>query len=261
MTAPSGAPSTVARPPYRAALGAFAAVLLVYVATLAPTVTFWDAGEFIAAAKVVGIPHPPATPLFVLLGHVWAAIVPVGEYAWRTNLMSAVFSAAGAGFFFLIVHESLAARREPGEPAPWWPLAAAFAAALLGALTFTNWQNSNETEVYAVATCGVAAVSWLTLVWRRRRAEASAGKWLLLIVAIFGLAVGTHLLALLAGPAVLAGLASIVLRTPAADRVRRRAEWSELAVVGAVWALLVATGLGNTVLMTIGAVLFVAAAV
>ena len=36
-------------------------------------------------------------------------------------------------------------------------LAGAAAGALLGAFTFTNWQNSNETEVYAVATFTIAA--------------------------------------------------------------------------------------------------------
>jgi len=86
------------------------------VLTLAPTVTFWDAGELIASIHNLGIPHPPGTPLFVLLGHVWAALFPVGEYAWRTNLMSATFSAAAAGFFFLVAHETL--RRGTTDLAP-----------------------------------------------------------------------------------------------------------------------------------------------
>ena len=91
--------------------GVIFAVLLGYGATLAPTVTFWDAGEFIAAARVLGIPHPPGTPLYVMIAHVWGMLVPIGEFAFRTNLLSALLSAIGAGCFFLIAHESL-----PGLP-------------------------------------------------------------------------------------------------------------------------------------------------
>ena len=45
------------RPPYGAAAAIGAVVLAVYVLTLAPTVTFWDAGEFIAAASPAAARH------------------------------------------------------------------------------------------------------------------------------------------------------------------------------------------------------------
>ena len=81
------------RPNYRAALAVGAVAFLVYLLTLAPTVTLWDAGEFLTAARTLGIPHPPGTPLVVLLGHVWGQLVFFGNYAWRLNVLSAVSSA------------------------------------------------------------------------------------------------------------------------------------------------------------------------
>ncbi|MGH7752048.1 MAG: protein O-mannosyl-transferase family, partial [Gemmatimonadales bacterium] len=91
----------------RAAIAVFVSVLAGYVVTLAPSVTFWDAGEFIATAKILGIPHPPGTPLFVLIAHVWADIVRIGEYAYRTNLLSAGISSGAAALFFLVVAHAL----------------------------------------------------------------------------------------------------------------------------------------------------------
>ncbi|MFL5515704.1 MAG: protein O-mannosyl-transferase family [Gemmatimonadales bacterium] len=239
----------------------FAAVLAVYALTLAPTVTFWDAGEFIASARALGIPHPPGTPLFVLIAHVWAMLLPLGEYAVRTNLLSAIFSAAGAALFFLVVHESLGRPDAEDARGASGRLAAAALAALVGAFTFTNWQNSNETEVYAVATFTIAAVSWLALVWRRRRTEERAGRLLLLVVYLAGTSIGNHLLALLAGPGIVAFLVVTLLRDPAPEPWRRRLEWGQVAVVAGVWALLIGTGLGSTELITIGGACFLAAAV
>jgi hypothetical protein len=240
-----------------------ALVLLVYVLTLAPTVTFWDAGEFIAAAKTLGIPHPPGTPLFVMIAHVWAMLFPVGEYAVRTNLLSALLSAAGAGFFFLIAHESIRAfTTDLEEPtARLLRLGGAAAAAMLGGFTFTNWQNSNETEVYAVSTFSIAAMCWLAHVWRRYRGTERAPRVLLLIVYLAGVSIGNHLLALLAGPAVIMFMVSTLQNAPAADPIRRRAEWAQVAVVAGVWALLIGTGLGSSGLIAIGGLCFLGAAV
>ncbi|MGE3617809.1 MAG: DUF2723 domain-containing protein, partial [Gemmatimonadales bacterium] len=234
------------RPPYRAAALAAALVLAGYVFSLAPSVTFWDAGEFIASMKILGIPHPPGTPLFILLGHVWGHLIPVGEFAWRTNLMSACFSAAAAGVWFLTIDEVL------GRLLPDTDGAArrirrlgALAASVLSGFVFTNWQNSNETEVYAVAAFIVSAVVWLCLRWRAARDQDGGLKHLVLIAYLLGVSVANHLLALLAGPAVIAFLVAQVSGHPAATAALRRREWAQTAVVAGLWLLLLGVGLGS----------------
>jgi hypothetical protein len=248
---------------YVPALAVSGLVLLGYLLTLAPTVTFWDAGEFIAAAKTLGIPHPPGTPLFVMIAHVWGILFPVGEYAFRTNLLSALLSAFGAGCFFLLAHESLRAMTSnlAEEPARVLRLGGATAAALLAAFTFTNWQNSNETEVYTVATFTIGAMSWLVHLWRRDRGTPRAARLLLLIIYLAGLSIGNHLLALLAGPAMVVFMVTTLRSAPAEDPLERRAEWGQVAVVAGVWALLIGTGLGSTSLVALGGLCFLAAAV
>ena len=105
-----------------------------------------------------------------MIAHVWAMLFPIGEYAFRTNLLSALLSALGAGCFFLVAHESLRALIPvDDETGRMLRIGGGAAAALLGAFTFTNWQNSNETEVYAVSTFTIAAMSWLAHLWRRDR--------------------------------------------------------------------------------------------
>jgi hypothetical protein len=249
------------RSPYLLAALVVGFVWLIYILTLAPTVTFWDAGEFIAAAKVLGIPHPPGTPLFVMMAHVWAGLLPIGEFAVRTNLLSALMSALGAGCFFLVVRQSLAGFTAGLEPrrAQLLRNGGALAAALIGAFTFTNWQNSNETEVYAVATFTIAAICWLSFVWRARRGTPSGDRILLLIIYLGGISVANHLLALLAGPAVVVFLVAVLREAPAARPEERRREWALAAVVAGVWALLIGSGLGNTTLTLVGAVCFAAA--
>src|SRR3989442_13069744 len=68
-------------PPYLIAALVSLATLLLYIVTLAPTTQFWDTSEYIAAAKVLGIPHPPANPLFTLVAHVFGMIPWAANYA------------------------------------------------------------------------------------------------------------------------------------------------------------------------------------
>lgn len=94
-----GADEAAYRPPYLAAGLATLAVFALYAITLAPTTQFWDTSEYIATAHILGIPHPPGNPLFVVLARAWELLLaPTGlSIAVRINLFSAAMSALAHG--------------------------------------------------------------------------------------------------------------------------------------------------------------------
>src|SRR3954468_14822757 len=97
------------RPPYGWAALAAVVVFTIYLASLAPTTAFWDASEYIAAARTLGIPHPPGNPLFVILAHTYGLLPLAQDYAARINLFAATTSAGAAAFWFLVAERWLGA--------------------------------------------------------------------------------------------------------------------------------------------------------
>ena len=251
------------RPPYTTAGLVVMAVLAGYLITLAPTVTFWDAGEFITAARTLGIPHPPGTPLFVLLAHVWGRIIPFGEYAWRINLLSAVCGAIAAGCWFLVAHDVIGRLHAEvdDQSRRAFAMLGGLAGAALSGFSFTIWQNSNETEVYAAASLAIALVAWLATRWRACRTGVSGSRMLLVALYLGAISVGIHLMSLLVGPALIASLVVLARREPLLDDVERRREWARIGVIAVAWLMLIGVGLGNTALTVAGAALLLAASV
>jgi hypothetical protein len=134
-------------------IGVLLASLTLYVKTMAPTVSFWDCGEFIACAYTLGVPHPPGSPLYVLLGRVFT-FLPFGEVAWRVVLMSAVASALAV---WCVYGTAVMLGRRALGGAPLAPLGdgrdagitvGAAVAALSLAVSYTFWFNATEAEVY-----------------------------------------------------------------------------------------------------------------
>jgi hypothetical protein len=200
------------RPPYGTAFAVGVAVLALYVVTLAPTTAFWDTSEYIATAHILGIPHPPGNPLFVVLARTWELLLaPLGlSVATRINLFSAVMSATAHGFWFLVVHRILGAF----DARRVFRLAGASAAVLVSATAFTVWNQSNVNEkVYTVSLLTIALLSWLALRWQARPEGARSGNLLALMALVLGSSVGNHLMALLAAPAIVVLVALVRPRT------------------------------------------------
>lgn len=169
-------------------VAAAALLFVVYCVTLARGMTYWDAGEFLAAIHSLGIPHPPGTPLFVLLAHVWSTIAsPLVGFTIAVNAFSAVTTAAAFGLVANIFWRATGDR------------IAAFAGALTAGLMSTVWLNATETEVYACALLGAFVILWCA----RQYALTENARWVMLTLYSCGLAWSLHLTSLLVVPAAL----------------------------------------------------------
>lgn len=209
------------RPPYRWALAAAAALFTLYAVTLAPTTAFWDTSEYIATAHILGIPHPPGNPLFVLLARAWELLLsPLGlPVAVRINLFSAFMSAGAAFFWFLLLHRVLAFF----SPSEMVRRVGAFAGVWVSGTAYTVWNQSNVNEkVYTVTLFTIALISWIAFLWRDHVEEHAGQKttrrWhddnaILLVIFILALSVGNHLMAFLAAPALFVFLVLVKWRS------------------------------------------------
>jgi hypothetical protein len=188
------------RPPYTEAGIAAGMVFSLYVVTLAPTIAFWDSGEYITVAHILGIPHPPGSPLFVVLGKAWDLLLsPLGfPVAVRLNLFSAALSAGAHFFWFLVVHRMLAGWVTDERAR----LLGAAAAVAISATAFTVWYQSVVNEkVYMIPLLTTALVSWLVLRWRD---SGRPPRTLAIVAFVLALTATNHLMGVLAVPAVMA---------------------------------------------------------
>jgi hypothetical protein len=200
------------RAPYLAAALAGLAVWLLYAVTLSRTTWFWDTSEYITVAHILGIPHPPGNPLFVLLARAWELLLaPFGlSVAVRVNLFSATMGALAHACWFLVAHRILSFYSSDRT----FRIIGAAAAVLVSATAFTVWNQSNVNEkVYTVTLFTIALLSWLAFRWRDNLGVGKDDNIILLMVFILALSVGNHLMAFLAAPALVLFILRVAPRT------------------------------------------------
>ena len=166
---------------------------------MAPTVSFWDTGEFIATSYILGIPHPPGSPLFLLIGKLFTLIPISADIAFRMNIFSPLISAATISLLFFICNEFID-RLDSRDNAKHFKMWSSLTASLTFAFTHSHWFNAVEAEVYALSTFFTAIVVWLILKWNEQADKYGNERYILIIAYMIGLATGLHLLNLLALP-------------------------------------------------------------
>lgn len=194
----------------------FLIALITYSLTVEPTVSFWDAGEYILTSSKLQVGHPPGAPLFQMLGAFFSTFTFGNNelIGLMMNMMSAVASAFTILFMFWtislllkkLVEHLNSESNSKNNAISKSQNQAILGSALVGSLAFTFtdsfWFNAVETEVYAMATLIMSSLFWLALRWEQDMDKPRANRWLILIAFIIGLSFGVHFMGLLTIPVI-----------------------------------------------------------
>jgi hypothetical protein len=193
--------------------------LVLYTATCAPTVLWQDSGLFVyriwhndlQGNLGIALAHP----LYIMFG-IAVRLVPVGELAWRVNMLSAIFGAIAVANLFLLLRLWL------GRV---WP---AIIGSVTLAVSWTFWQNAVIAETYAL----YAAQLFTELLVLFQYVRTKRTRYLYLLGLLNGLAVSNHLWGLF--PLACYGLYLLVLVSRRELSLKVLALFIILWVIGAV---------------------------
>ena len=167
---------------------AVAIVFLLYVQTLLPGVGYsGDTSKFQFVGKVLGTPHEPGSPTYVVLNYLFVTIFPFGATGFKANLLSAIFSASALFvlsrvLLLLGVRQSLTA-----------------AVVLIFGFTYTLWSQSVIAEVYTLCVLFVALTIHFFLRWQIHGRHRD----FLIACAIYAFSFGDHLIVVTLLPAII----------------------------------------------------------
>lgn len=162
----------------------------VYLRTLYPgLVGDGDTPKFQYVGAILGTPHNPGYPLYLLVSHAFSRL-PFGTLAWRINLLSALAAALAVALLYVVQR-----RLDVSRPS-------AAAAALAAGFAPVFWSQATLAEVYALAAALLMAVVAATLAWGRGAPPRSTAR-LLVAIGLASLALGHHLTIVFVAPALL----------------------------------------------------------
>jgi tetratricopeptide (TPR) repeat protein len=176
----------------------------VYALTVQPAVPLWDCGEFIACSVILGVPHPPGTPLFVLIGRLFSLLPTAADIGLRVNLVSVFFGAVAVGLAYLTaarIQRSWFFRDTRFWGSEWIIFMASFCGAVLFGFGNTVWTNSIEAEVYGITLFLFVLLIYLTIAWVDHARDPLGARLLLFAVFVAVLGLGVHMMVYLAIPA------------------------------------------------------------
>lgn len=161
----------------------------VYVATLLPGIGYsGDTAKFQFVGKVLGTPHGPGYPTYIILNHLFTKLFPIGSLAYKANLLSALFSIVSCLFLFHILKLLFNLKNN-----------IAFITSLTFGFTPALWSQSIVAEVYTLHVLFVTIVLYFLIKWNKTRQDRN----FLIACAFYALSFGNHLITITLLPAII----------------------------------------------------------
>ncbi|MCK4338454.1 MAG: DUF2723 domain-containing protein [Candidatus Cloacimonetes bacterium] len=172
---------------------------IIYFITKPISLSFWDCGEYATCSSILGVPHPPGNPFYIILGK-FITLLPLGlADAQSVSLLSIIFSS----FAILFAYLSIVKLVSIWEKKSIYCYFAGIIGSLFIAFSKEFWINAIEAEVYGGLSFFITLIIWLILIWTEKSKDFDHQNILLLIIFLFFLGFGVHQTTLQIAPAIL----------------------------------------------------------
>lgn len=166
----------------------------IFMLTLAPSVTFFDSGEFLTATASLGSAHSPGYPLFLMFlkPFTW---IPLGNIAFRINMATAFSSSLACLAVYLLTLKILKNEQlvENEYFSHFVIKASGLAAAISFSVTPRLWLQSNHDKPYPLLAFISAVIFYLLLTWRDYYQEGNERPgYIYVCTFLAGLSMGIH---------------------------------------------------------------------
>ncbi|MBN1309012.1 MAG: DUF2723 domain-containing protein [Chitinispirillaceae bacterium] len=201
------------------ALIVFGIAAIAYFFTMAPTVAFWDCGEYTAAGASLGVPHPPGNILFMTMFRVASMVFFFfKDIGYRLNILVLLFSASTAMIIYLIAVRITISYI--GIPDTSWKRITVYTggvvAGLFTAFGSTFWFSAVEQSEANPSMFFIALSTMLVMIWAQSKDE-HRDRLLILLMYITYLGIGVHMYAAIALPSI---FLFVILTDP-----EKRSDW------------------------------------
>ncbi|KKQ66726.1 MAG: hypothetical protein US86_C0004G0044 [Candidatus Daviesbacteria bacterium GW2011_GWA2_38_24] len=171
------------------ALSIVASIIYLYTA---PKAMLWlDSGRLLAGIVTLGIPNPPE-PLYMLFGHLFS-FLPLGDYIFRLQILSAVFAASTLFLIYLLINRIInyTSKNSPKEKYGQLKiiLSSCFGTLVLG-FSYQFWSQAQNIENFILVSLLSTIILSLALFLPSNREWLF--KKLLIIAFLFGIGSGTN---------------------------------------------------------------------